>query len=211
MTSHPLGGNVESGMCDMYRSLSLSTPTQPNRVPFSKFLATLDTSKPIMLARPQSRRRLDHLHRCRHRTAAQATVHIEPADLQHRLAARRRPGVRQRFQCGGDHNFRIYNIRDYVPTVPPEELGYVHVNTALPQPELDSWQYPIYHGWDPIKAAGCYHSHAGYNYMLTALAGITPNTGELGSCYAPQTRTTSVQFTRASNAARGCGLSVCQR
>lgn len=82
------------------------------------------------------------------------------------------------------------------PTLPPEDLGYVHVNTALPQPELDSWRYPIYHGWDPIKAAECYHSHAGYNYMLTALAGLTPNNAELLTCYAPKTKVGSVQFSR---------------
>ena len=35
-------------MYDMYRSLSMTTPAAA-RVPFSKFLATLDTSKPIML------------------------------------------------------------------------------------------------------------------------------------------------------------------
>lgn len=197
MTPHPLGGNVEAGMYDMYGSLSMTTPTQPARVPFSKFLATLDTSKPIMLTGHSLGGALTTY------TAADIALLPTPpaaANLQIYSIASPRVGDQSfvnAFNAKVINNFRIYNIRDYVPTLPPEDLGYVHVNTALPQPELDSWQYPIYHGWDPVKAAGCYHSHAGYNYMLTALAGMTPNPGELGSCYAPQARSTSVQFTRA--------------
>lgn len=197
MTPHPLGGNVEAGMYDMYGSLSMTTPTQPTRVPFSKFLATLDTSKPIMLTGHSLGGALTTY------TAADIALLPTPpaaANLQIYSIASPRVGDQSfvnAFNAKVINNFRIYNIRDYVPTMPPEDLGYVHVNTALPQPELDSWQYPIYHGWNPIKAAECYHSHAGYNYMLKALAGTTPNTGELGNCYAPQSHATSVQFTRA--------------
>lgn len=197
MTPHPLGGNVEAGMYDMYGSLSMTTPAQPTRVPFSKFLATLDTSKPIMLTGHSLGGALTTY------TAADIALLPTPpaaANLQIYSIASPRVGDQtfvNAFNTKVINNFRIYNIRDYVPTLPPEDLGYVHVNTALPQPELDSWQYPIYHGWDPVKAAECYHSHAGYNYMLTALAGMTPNSSELGSCFAPQSRKTSVQFSRA--------------
>ena len=41
-----------------------------------------------------------------------------------------------------NNNFRIYN-KDPAITCPQcrrKTLGYVHVNTAPPQPELDSWQ-----------------------------------------------------------------------
>lgn len=197
MSSHPLGGYVESGMYDMYRSLGVSTPAQPARVPFSSFLATLDTSMPITLTGHSLGGALTTY------TAADIALLPTPpaaSNLQIYSIASPRVGDQtfvNAFNKAVINNFRIYNIRDYVPTLPPEDLGYVHVNTALPQPELDSWQYPIYHGWDPARAADCYHSHAGYNYMLMALAGMTPNTGELGTCYAPQARATSVQFSRA--------------
>lgn len=196
LTSHPLGGEVESGMYDMYRSLCLSTPAAPTRTPFSAFLASLVTTRPIMLTGHSLGGALTTF------TAADISLLPTPPaaqNLQVYSIASPRVGNADfvdAFDAAVINNFRIYNIRDYVPTLPPEDLGYVHVATALPQPELDSWKYPIYHGWDPLKAAECYHSHAGYNYMLTALAGLTPNTAELLSCYAPTTKAGSVQFSR---------------
>jgi len=195
-TPHPIGGEVESGMYDMYCSLSLSTPAQPQRTPFSKFLASLVTTRPITLTGHSLGGALT--------TFTAADISLLPAPpvpqiLQVYSIASPRVGnaaFASAFNAAVINNFRIYNIRDYVPTLPPEDLGYVHVNTALPQPELDSWKYPIYHGWDPVKAAECYHSHAGYNYMLSVLAGLEPNTGELGSCYAPNSKLGSVQFSR---------------
>jgi hypothetical protein len=183
-------------MYDMYCSLSLSTPLQPQRTPFSKFLANIVTTRPIMLTGHSLGGALTTF------TAADiALLPAPPASnnlLVYSIASPRVGDANfvSAFNAKVINNFRIYNIRDYVPTLPPEDLGYVHVNTALPQPELDSWQYPIYHGWDPIKAAECYHSHAGYNYMLTALAGLTPNNAELLTCYAPKTKAGSVQFSR---------------
>ena len=194
MTAHPLGGEVESGMYDMYCSLSLSTPAQPQLTPFSKFLASLATTRPIVLTGHSLGGALTTF------TAADIVqLAVPPAAgnlLIYSIASPRvgNADFAAAFNAKVANNFRIYNIRDYVPTLPPEDLGYVHVNTALPQPELDSWQYPIYHGWDPVKAAECYHSHAGYNYMLTALAGLTPDTAELLTCYAPTAKTGSVQF-----------------
>jgi len=203
-TPHPLGGAVESGMYDMYGSLILSTPGSSVTTPFKSFLAQLDTTLPIGITGHSLGGALTTL------TAADIALLPKPptaANLEVYSLASPRIGTdafATAFNQAVINNYRIYNVRDYVPCLPPEDLGFAHVNTALPQPEPDSWSYPIYHGWDPVKAAECYHSHAGYNYMLKVLDGLTPDAASLlGSCYAPKTPKGSVVLAHSSQQAQG--------
>lgn len=194
---HPLGGEVETGMFDMFNSITAVVPGNSlvAATPLTTYLSQVSTAIPMTVT--------GHSLGGAFTTLTAAAISMRsPSPAQQNLQVYSLASPRigdadfaNAFNAVVANNFRVYNIRDYVPTLPPAEWGFQHVQTALPQPELDSWKYPIYHGLDPVKAAECYHSHAGYNYMLSVLAGQVPSTSELASCYAPNVQSRSVQLT----------------
>ena len=197
-TSHPLGGAVERGMYDMYCSITAIVPGQapsPPPVRLTQYLTQMNMVIALTITGHSLGGALTTL------TAASIRMLPSPPSQQnmqiYSLASPRigNGDFANAFDAVVPNNYRIYNIRDYVPTLPPAQWGFQHVLTALPQPELDSWQYPIYHGLNPIKAAECYHSHAGYLYMLSELADVDPGSKELGTCFAPNVASRSVQLT----------------
>jgi triacylglycerol lipase len=193
-TPHPLAGNVESGMFDMFNSMTFTPQSSSTSVPFASFLTTLNPTQLTYVTGHSLGGALT--------TFTAAAIMMLPApptgdQLQVYSIASPRVGDAAfvaKFNAVVPNNFRIFNIHDYVPMLPPEDLGYVHVATAQPVPPLDSWQYPVYQGWNPITAAGCYHSHAVYNYMLKERAGLKPAPQEMGSCYVAKPRTSPVQI-----------------
>ena len=198
--AHPLGGEVETGMYDMFCSITAVIPGNNMIAPtrLTNYLSQVDTTIPMTITGHSLGGALTTL------TAAALSLRTPPPaqkNLQIYSLASPRIGnadFANAFNAVVANNYRVYNIRDYVPSLPPAELGFQHVLTALPQPELDSWKYPIYHGLNPIKAVECYHSHAGYNYMLAVLAGQVPSTSELANCYAPNVASRSVQLTHVA-------------
>ncbi len=196
--SHPIGGLVEAGMYDMFNSLTFVPPASAASEPFATYLGDLDTSLPVIVTGHSLGGALTTF------TSAAIAARVRApgtAALQVYSIASPRVGnaaFASAFNLLVPNNFRIYNIRDYVPTLPPEDLGYTHVATAQPMPELDSWQYPVYQGWNPVTAAECYHSHAVYNYMLKARAGLNPDPSEMGACYLPIAKPSPVQITRGT-------------
>ena len=192
-TPHPLGGFVEAGMYAMYQSLSSIVPGATNRTSIANAMTSTLTGSGLVTVTG---------HSLGGAFTTFVAAEIATSNMQIYSIASPRVGdatFAAAFNQKVANNFRIYNIQDYVPTLPPSELGFVHVQTALPQPELDSWQYPIYHGFNPIRAAECYHSHAGYFYMLSVLAGQSPNAKSLlGTCYAPTQPVSRVQLTRSA-------------
>lgn len=182
-SDHPIGGHVESGMYDMYKSLKIATPEESETTPFAHFIESLDVSQPIHVTGHSLGGALTTFT-----AAAIASLPTPPeSELLHVYSiASPRVGNSEfanAFNNLVPNNFRIYNVRDYVPTVPPEFLGYQHVQSPQPIPALDSWKYPVYHGWDPVKSVACYHSHAVYHYMLQKRHGQSPDPSEMGSCY----------------------------
>ena len=197
---HPLGGEVETGMYDMFCSITALVPGQSTVAStlLTKYLAQLNAANPVTITGHSLGGAFTTL------TAAAISMQaLPPAQQNMQVYSLASPRIgnadfANAFDAVVANNYRICNIRDYVPTLPPAEWGFQHVLTALPQPELDSWQYPIYHGLDPFKAVECYHSHNGYNYMLSILAGQIPATSELAGCFAPNIQRRSLQLTHAS-------------
>ena len=181
-TGHPIGGKVESGMYDMYRSLAVTQHGSSERTPFEQRLDSLDATGTIYVTGHSLGGALTTF------TAADLATRPKPPDpsklLVYSLAS---PRVGDATFAGAfnalvPNNFRIHNVPDLVPRLPPEDFGYAHVASPMPDPPLDSRDFPVYDGWNPIKAVGCFHSEYVYDYMLRVRAGQTPDEDELGDC-----------------------------
>jgi triacylglycerol lipase len=191
----PGGSKTERGFSDLYRSMTISLPPSPSSaklgsraMPMREYLERLPPKTRLTVTGHSL-------------GGALATLHaFVSASLYHEVQlvtfASPRVGDETFIQCFHNmciNNTRIYNHPDIVPKVPPEVIGYEHVNPSV---GINSNVYPIKHSVD------CFHSLNTYLYVMGA-DGI-----DIGSCYEPLPQAKESEPTEGKEASHGKSAST---
>lgn len=164
-SSDPTYGEVEVGFKEIFATACVSTPGNSATTPLCSYLATMQPITELVV--------VGHSLGSSIATLIAFEVAIKTLAQQMKLLTFASPRTGDRFFSKAfdslvSHSLRIVNKPDEVPRVPPEFLGYQHVETKY---QIDSKVYP-----DLKQSLLCYHSLGTYLHVLSnGDLGAAPN------------------------------------